>query len=630
MRVIKMCCFAALIAAAGVFAGSVGIRADELSEIFDQLEKNAKTPEEKLAAARNFVTKLDIVPGTRGSLAYRKGIRELSDRIVRLALASEKPEALDVLDEFFTALFDKKTEAEDALLVEQIEYCEKMLRWSCFRSEKTAPVGAVAAAYERLVAYLAGEGRFVDADKAARDFRAFVVRNSRDIENSRDTLKAIDERRKVLSDAAKREKDAQKDIEAAKDHANAEANLRAGRYFFEMDNILKALPYLRNGGKDAAEYLKIAEALRPLLEKDPEAKPDDVLEAAKGYVELAKKDPKFGKKGMTDVNLMYLAKAIGLFETVEGMISDKTAKDVAYAKLVREVLEKNLADAGGVKTVGAIEVAAKAGKTRTVDLGGGAKIELVWIPPGGFMMGAPDNEPDSRPEEKPQHPVKITKGFYMGKYEVTVGEFRAFVKATGYKTEAERGNGAYVYHDDKWQKKDDASWTKPYFDQTDRHPVVCVSWNDCKEFTKWLNEKYSQPGMVFRLPTEAEWEYACRAGTKTAFSFGGMLTPELANINKKKRTVPVGSFPANAFGLHDMHGNVWEWCEDTFSDGFYRESPKDDPMKTGDGAHVLRGGSWSTGAHHCRSARRSVRGASALISDLGLRLVLSAPMPDRK
>jgi formylglycine-generating enzyme required for sulfatase activity len=229
-------------------------------------------------------------------------------------------------------------------------------------------------------------------------------------------------------------------------------------------------------------------------------------------------------------------------------------------------------------------------------------MKLNLIPPGRFLMGSPENEPGRQANEGPQHEVTIAAPFHMGIHEVTFGQFKAFIDATKYQTEAEQpGKGAnwldleakqFVLNDPKM------TWRTPGWPQTDEHPVVCVSWNDAADFCGWLSKK---EGKTYRLPTEAEWEYACRAGTQTAFHFGETLTLRQANYNGStdrwhtdpsftrgksvEKPVGVGSYPPNGFGLHDMHGNVWE--------------------RSADRNRVGLGGAWEANALGCRSAGRN-------------------------
>jgi formylglycine-generating enzyme required for sulfatase activity len=301
-------------------------------------------------------------------------------------------------------------------------------------------------------------------------------------------------------------------------------------------------------------------------------------------------------------------------------------------------------------------------KKLVADLGGGVKMELVLIPAGEFKMGSAESAEDtaaffkktygedfltadSFKDEHPQHRVLITKPFYLGTYHVTRGQFRQFVADTSYKTDAEKGErpGAFGWDADKKEFgfNEKYSWRNAGFEQTDEHPVVNVSWNDAVEFCKWLSKKESK---TYRLPTEAEWEYACRAGTTTRYYSGD--DPEtlakvgnVADAAAKAQfpdwtwtikandgyvfTSPVGKFKPNAFGLYDMHGNVWEWCQDWYDDGYYAKSPTDDPPGPTTGSlRVGRGGSWLHVARLCRSAYRCGFRPGSRGSNLGLRVSL--------
>ena len=209
-------------------------------------------------------------------------------------------------------------------------------------------------------------------------------------------------------------------------------------------------------------------------------------------------------------------------------------------------------------------------------------MEFVWIPPGTFMMGSPKNELDRYFDER-QHKVTLTKGFYLGKYTVTQEQWKKIM-----------GNEPSAFKGEK------------------NLPVEFVSWDKCQEFIKKLRESDKNH---YRLPTEAEWEYACRAGTKTPFCFGNTISTDQANydgsfvygegkkgISRKKTTV-VGSFPPNAWGLHDMHGNVWQFCQDVYGD--YPEKDVVDPQGPEKGTHrVARGGSYFHDPQCARSASR--------------------------
>ena len=236
--------------------------------------------------------------------------------------------------------------------------------------------------------------------------------------------------------------------------------------------------------------------------------------------------------------------------------------------------------------------------------------EMIIVPSGIFTMGSPADEPGRWDDEGPQHQVRI-RSFAVGKYEVTRGQFAAFVAATGHDT----GNSCWPYQDEE-------NWRNPGFTQTDTHPVVCVSWNDAKAYTNWLSRK---TGQNYRLLTEAEWEYVARAGTTTAYHFGATISPTQANYDHNNSgTVEVGSYRANAFGLHDVHGNVWEWVEDCWHNN-YNGAPSDGSAWTSDcyydsDVRVLRGGSWGIITRYLRSAVRGWLIAWDRFSNCGFRI----------
>jgi formylglycine-generating enzyme required for sulfatase activity len=254
-------------------------------------------------------------------------------------------------------------------------------------------------------------------------------------------------------------------------------------------------------------------------------------------------------------------------------------------------------------------------------------MKFVYISPGTFWMGSPSDEPGRDSDEGPRHQVTLTKGYYLQTTEVTVGQWRAFIRDTGYRTEAETGGGAWVWTGSTWEKKAGYYWDKPGFSQTDSHPLTCVSWNDVQKFMEWLSRK---EGHRYRLPTEAEWEYAARAGSATAFANGPIREtgcghdPNLAVMgwycgNAGNKTHPVAQKQPNAWGLYDMHGNVWEWCADWF--GNYPSSAVTDPTGPSSGSfRVYRGGSWGNGAQYCRSANRGNGSPVSRSGNLGFRL----------
>ena len=256
--------------------------------------------------------------------------------------------------------------------------------------------------------------------------------------------------------------------------------------------------------------------------------------------------------------------------------------------------------------------------------------EMVAIPAGSFRMG--DMTGDGLDRERPVHSVSVP-AFSMGKYEVTVGQFRRFVEATGYRTDAEQnadGNqGCYVYTGGMWGWTPGDSWHNPGFSVGDNHPVVCVSWNDAQAFVKWLN---NETGSNYRLPTEAEWEYAARGGSTTKYHFGNSESQlsRYASFNWRNQSCPdglgkctaeVGRYRPNSFGLYDMHGNVWEWVQDCWNDS-YAGAPTDGGAWTnGDcGRRVVRGGSWNVYPEYLRSASRGWYDRSYRDYSIGFRL----------
>ncbi len=294
-------------------------------------------------------------------------------------------------------------------------------------------------------------------------------------------------------------------------------------------------------------------------------------------------------------------------------------------------------------------------------------MRLVLVPAGEFMMGS-DESPEALARDYPQydrdrfllisdeapvHRVRITRPFYMGQHEVTIAQFRRFLQLSGYTPEAEAdGTGGYGYdqhYDPEKSARGDAfdgrnpkySWRNPGFKQDDNHPVVNVTWNDAVAMCQWLS---AHEGKTYRLPSEAEWEYAARAGTQTRYHSGNApqsLTavantfdadtvknwPQwqayaLAGRDGFEFTAPVGSFAPNALGLYDMHGNVWEWVADWHDENYYANSPLDDPRGPASGkVRVRRGGSWHTWSFYVRSSYRNWNTPETRYTLLGMRLL---------
>jgi len=245
-----------------------------------------------------------------------------------------------------------------------------------------------------------------------------------------------------------------------------------------------------------------------------------------------------------------------------------------------------------------------------LDLGGGVEMEFAWIQPGSFMMGSPDGEAGHRhrQRERPVHRVNITKGFWMSKYEVAQKQYE---QVTG---------------------------KNPSRFSGDENPVERVSWHDAKGFCKVLTEKLDKTVRLplrmrrkiksVRLPTEAEWEYACRAGTSTRFYTGDSETDlSMAGYwgkNSGGKTHPAGQKKPNAWGLYDMHGNVWEWCQDWYDESYYRKSPATDPEGPDSGSdRVIRGGCWGLSAGEARAAYRLLDAPGDKRDRIGFRVCLT-------
>ena len=280
-------------------------------------------------------------------------------------------------------------------------------------------------------------------------------------------------------------------------------------------------------------------------------------------------------------------------------------------------------------------------------------MKLTRIPAGEVMMGSEGSDKDAEDEEfldkaggkTQKHRVRITRPFYLGVTEVTRGQFRRFVDEAGYPTEAEKdGKGSEGWNEETQTFEQDPklTWRNAGFEQTDNHPVVHVSWNDAQAFLAWLSRR---EGKRYRLPTEAEWEYACRAGTTSRYVFGDdpeglAAVGNLADGTLKERypnwewatiaardgyvhTAPVRHYQPNAWGLYDMCGNVWEWCSDGYDPAYYKQSPGDDPPGGAQTtSRVRRGGGWTALPSSARSAYRNGSAPGYRRSALGFRVVL--------
>jgi formylglycine-generating enzyme required for sulfatase activity/tRNA A-37 threonylcarbamoyl transferase component Bud32 len=235
------------------------------------------------------------------------------------------------------------------------------------------------------------------------------------------------------------------------------------------------------------------------------------------------------------------------------------------------------------------------------DLGNGVMLEMVEIPAGTFYMGSPQNEAKRRDNESPQHQVTLPS-FFIGKYPLTQAQYQAII-----------GNN-------------------PAHFKGNNRPVECVSWNNAVNFCQKLSQK---TGKNYKLPSEAQWEYACRAGTTTPFYFGESITPDLVNYDGnypyadapkgqyRGQTTDVGTFPPNAFGLYDMHGNVWEWCEDDWQKNYVNAPINGSGLISRSNIKLLRGGSWLNDPDVCRSAYYYYDSLGDIGSDVGFRVVCS-------
>ena len=243
-------------------------------------------------------------------------------------------------------------------------------------------------------------------------------------------------------------------------------------------------------------------------------------------------------------------------------------------------------------------------------------IDMVRIPGGEFMMGSETGQSNQRP----RHRVRVDT-FYMGRTEVTVAQWRRFARESGYVSRAEQGWGGLIRTPKGLKIMPDANWKNPYIPQEDNHPVVLVSWKDARAFCQWLSKK---TGQKYRLPTEAEWEYAYRGGSQDEYS-GDLDTTAWYEYNSGGRTHPVGTKRPNSFGLYDMLGNVWEWCSDRYGKKYYRVSPGSNPSGPSVGLHrVSRGGSWCSKPPRATPAFRRHDSPHFRFYRLGFRLARTA------
>ena len=385
-----------------------------------------------------------------------------------------------------------------------------------------------------------------------------------------------------------------------------------------------ALAYLKPGGDRA-----VVEAIKQELQRlaaGPDARERfQMVALAEDYADL------LSEQGYRPILLEFARRAEAGEAIVDSVDELATALGVEWewlefqAAYLEEVDAKAAADTGDVLVPFAFETAqvARSGQvTRTAGeayclrepLGKGLVLEMVAIAGGTFDMGSPETEPERDSDEGPQHKVTVPP-FFLGRYPVTQAQWKFVAGLPQVNIEL---------------KPDPSN-----FKGSDR-PVEQVSWHEAVEFCDRLSK---QTGREYRLPSEAEWEYACRAGTSAPFHFGETLTTEVANYNGnyiygdgpkgkyRQETTPVGEFPANAFGLQDMHGNVYEWCADRWHDSYDRAPTDGSAWVEGGNSNlrVRRGGSWFDDPWWCRSACRYDHGPGDRFNYIGFRVVCSAP-----
>jgi len=389
------------------------------------------------------------------------------------------------------------------------------------------------------------------------------------------------------------------------------ANLKVGRHYcLILKNWQKGLPYLARGSDEGLAKVATLE-----LENN---------ETANQYLALGDAWWDLAEENNQSQQAIFRSRAAEWYRQAQPQLQ-------GLAKLR---IDRRLAD------MPIVEDPAPAARSPIKLLTNSLGMKFVYIPSGEFVMGSPETESERDPQET-QHKVTLSRNFYCGVHEVTVGQFRKFVTAAGYRTEAERsGQGrSFNLANGLFERALNATWRNTGFIQLDSHPVVVVSWNDAVAFCEWLSQK---EGKTYRLPTEAEWEYCCRAGTQSAYQsgndpeevvkFGNVLdataqrklnkTGAVSSDDRFVFTAPIGTFRANSWGLFDMHGNVWEWCSDHRRE--YSTTPIANPIgsTSDDAKRIIRGGSWHSHRSQCRSAARSSFNQDWRIAHVGFRVVL--------
>ena len=336
---------------------------------------------------------------------------------------------------------------------------------------------------------------------------------------------------------------------------------------------------------------------------------------------------------MKECNVEIQRSLVGAFACLAVMVGAGAVAQASDAPSWADLLEQSktapdVADGAGDRS--ARRAPGLAGtRFRDALSGGGDGPEMVVIPSGSFRMGSPLGEQGRRNNEGPVHRVTIREAFALGVKEVTRGEFARFVEDTG----CSAGNRCRVW-DGGWKGGDGRNWRNPGYGQSDSHPVTCVNWEDARAYARWLS---GRTGEGYRLPSESEWEYAARGGTRTARYWGESASGQCSYANGADastdfswatdcddghaRAAPSGSFEPNAYGLHDMLGNVWEWTQDCWN-GNYSGAPSDGSawLSGNCSLRVLRGGSWGGDPRNLRAAYRGRDDTDSRGHDVGFRV----------
>ena len=341
-----------------------------------------------------------------------------------------------------------------------------------------------------------------------------------------------------------------------------------------------------------------------------------------------------------DANNLFITAKIVDVETAKTDRTDNKLISINADAIQRGCNELAFSLLGGVSqasgnsqqtTVNSQQASGNAGGNETFTVNG-VSFTMIKVEGGTFQMGAQSIDPsgtnydgNANDREKPVHSVTLSD-YYIGETEVTVGLFRKFINETGYRTDADKKGVSYIWNGSEWVLTSGVNWQcdvngKIRSASEDNHPVIHVSWNDANEFCEWLNNK---TGKNFRLPTEAEWEYAARGGNKSkGYKYSGSNT--IGNVawysgNSGKATHKVKTKSPNELGIYDMSGNVYEWCEDGY--GNYSSGSQTNPTRPSPGSdRVIRGGGWSFNAKSCRVSDRGINSPGSRFSYCGFRVV---------